>query len=1169
MNTPTKYLSVLGIALILGACSDDTMRLSPEYDSQQLSITLSAAYPTATRASDNGFEDGDAMGVYVMDYNDNDVQKMTSDDIHAANVRFEFNGMDNKWNANTPIYWTSKDTPADIIGYYPYSESISSPSELSFSINRRQDLSGSENEMGGYEASDFLWAKATKAMPTNSKVDLTFNHVMAGVRVTLKEGSGFGNGEWANIEKLVLIPNIKPTTSIDLSTGLTGVASGDEISVSAYKYNEDWRAVVVPQTVVSGNVIDISIDGISYHLTKDTSSEYISGKLTSFTITVNKRTENNGYDFSITDESITAWIDDVDFRDGVVRSYIVVDVPQKGNLKNIINKRNISESTIKELKITGEINEDDFSFLRENCSSLKSLNLNEVTVWSGNRKNVLPERAMYNKSTLAHIMFPKNLQIIGDDAFFRTGLMGSLVIPDGVTKIGERECDIQDEGWIGASNSSFGVFAYCGNLIGNLSLPSTLTYIADNSFSQTNFSGELNLPESLKTIGNNAFEYNNFNGDLIIPNSVEFIGAGAFAKNGFTGDLKLPDNIQEIRPSAFNQSGFSGVLMLPEGIRKIGNNAFKLCKFKGELNLPNSIKVIEDYAFTGNEISSIVFPSDLTTLGQGVFVNCKRLRGSVAIPTTITRINDLLFAGCSMISEVILPDNITTIGGAVFFGCNLLTSIVCNSTEPPMSKQLDRDPYSYETFFWDYGIQLPNNAGSFDGVNKGTIILTVPKESISTYRQSNGWNEFGRVTEYSNFLCRPSASCALNSAHTEQLIINSDGEWEVIEKPDWCSLSKTSGNLKGQITLTINQLSKGAGNREGKVVFRLKGTEITSECKVSQYDYAYDEDQCITLQKATKGNGIDVLFLGDGWDAESIANGSYLNLVNEQMEDFFGIEPYSTYRDRFNVYACINLSQENGINTTSTWRNTKFLTFYAHDCDGNGYLGLDDMDEVFDYAVSHSPLTRDNMSKSLVIMTLNSDEYGSNTNITESGATISICCSSEGTYPMDTRGIIQHEACGHGFGKLAEERITKNKYISITEQNRILEYQWRGWYQNISLSGKMNEVPWSELIFDPRYSDKVDVFEGAYGKTRGVYRAEINSCMNYGIPYFSAAARMDIMRRILEYSGEGFTMEKFYATDSDKWGSTGSTRAGMPSDADAYVNSGMHHPVRFVKSRRY
>ena len=52
------------------------------------------------------------------------------------------------------------------------------------------------------------------------------------------------------------------------------------------------------------------------------------------------------------------------------------------------------------------------------------------------------------------------------------------------------------------------------------------------------------------------------------------------------------------------------------------------------------------------------------------------------------------------------------------------------------------------------------------------------------------------------------------------------------------------------------------------------------------------------------------------------------------------VEPYSTYRDYFNVYACVSLSQEAGVNTANTWCNTRFMTRFAYDCEGNGHLIL-------------------------------------------------------------------------------------------------------------------------------------------------------------------------------------------------------------------------------------
>jgi hypothetical protein len=77
----------------------------------------------------------------------------------------------------------------------------------------------------------------------------------------------------------------------------------------------------------------------------------------------------------------------------------------------------------------------------------------------------------------------------------------------------------------------------------------------------------------------------------------------------------------------------------------------------------------------------------------------------------------------------------------------------------------------------------------------------------------------------------------------------------------------------------------------------------------------------------------------------------------------------------------------------------------------------------------------------------------------------------------------------------------------------------------------MNLVGWSHLIFNPKYSDIVDIYEGGYFHTRGVYRSEPVSCMNNNIPYFSAISRQEIVERIMRYSGQRFSITNFYAND--------------------------------------
>lgn len=1161
MKKTRKHLILLYAAAMVASCADERSFGPGGDDVGRIPISFSAAYPTLTRASDAGFENDDMMGVYVLDYAAGHPQGINDDKVHAANMRFRYNEAENVWSGQTNLYWTSTETPADIIGYYPYMKDIGDPGKHSFTIERRQDVQKTEQKKGGYEASDLLWAKAIKAMPSASHVDLTFSHLMSGVRVTLVEGNGFQTGEWADLEKSVMISNIKPTVSVDLESGEVGHAIGDAVSVIPYQHDADWRGIVAPQSVSAGaDLIDITVDGVGYHLTKQEDIEYISGKLHSFTITVDRRQNGNGYEFHLSDESIQAWIDDVDFRDGIVRTYLVVDVQKRGTLKLIIESMGSPFSSIRSLKLTGEINDVDFDFMRDELPSLSCLNIENVTCWDTERfvnggwdsrevRDVIPEFAMDNKATLSHLVLPRSVKVIKGGAFRNTGLMGSLILPEGLVSL---EC---------YSNLG-GSFDNCKSLVGKLELPSTLENIGGFSFSNCNFTGPLNIPSSVRAIGDHAFSHNNFSGELIIPESVVSLGAYSFASNKFSGELIVPTGIRTIPRGCFQFCDFSGTLHLSEGIMDVGSEAFEGCNFMGELKLPESLRSIGDYAFSSTKLSSVVIPDNVGKMGDGVFLNCIYLRGSVVLPKKIERICRLMFTGCSQLSEVVMPENLKILEGGVFYGCATLNKLVCNSIEPPICDYIDGKKY-YKNVY------IEESADPFLGLAKNNFTLEVPVGSVDLYKTSKGWKEFLRISQHSDFVCTPTKVCALNSNHSETLVIRSEDDWEVADIPEWCSLSRQSGSGKTELSLTVNEMQRGHDAREGKIVFRLKGTDITSECSVSQYDYQYGDDECITLQKATEGEGIDVLFLGEGWDGASIADGSYLDLVNEQMEAFFGIEPFSTYRDRFNVYACVNLSQDVGINTSSNWRNTKFSTFFTRDYKGVGSLMLDDVDAVFDYAARKSSLTSWRMPESLIIMVVNSNEYGSSTIMTERGSAIAICCSSPDTYPMDTRGIIQHEACGHAFGKLAEERISKSEYIGRGDIYDINVAQNAGWYKNISLSGKLSDVSWSELIFDSRYSDKVDIFEGAYNYSRGVYRAEVNSCMNYGIPYFSAAARLDIMRRILEYSGEEFTMEKFYATDSDKWGSTGDTRAAMPDPSGAYVNSGMHHPVRIVKSKKY
>ena len=214
------------------------------------------------------------------------------------------------------------------------------------------------------------------------------------------------------------------------------------------------------------------------------------------------------------------------------------------------------------------------------------------------------------------------------------------------------------------------------------------------------------------------------------------------------------------------------------------------------------------------------------------------------------------------------------------------------------------------------------------------------------------------------------------------------------------------------------------------------------------------------------------------------------------------------------------------------------------------------------YACKAPTVNNDNINRSLIIMIPNTEDYGGVTYMWNDGTAIAYCPMSDYGYPLDFRGVIQHEAGGHGFGKLGDEYIYHNAFIQACvctccpHAFKLQGSQALGWYQNLSLSGKMGDVPWRDFIFHEKYNTIVDIFEGGYMHTRGVYRSEQNSCMNNDIPYYNTISRFEIYKRIMEYAGQSWSLEDFIANDIIEAVSTTSTKADYNDDGrTATLNS--------------
>ena len=1088
---------MMAFLCLLFACQKDDGVMGGEDTRLPIDLSGEIEQVMLSRVNDGGFCDKDVIGVYIVDYEGGKPGELKLEGNRASNVQFTYNEANNKWSGAYDIYWKDSKTPIDVYGYYPWN-SPESIGEYAFEVQKDQSKAGENGNLGGYEASDFLWGKADEVAPSTKVVRLSFRHKMSTARVTLVEGEGFAEGEWTGLEKQVLVTNTKRKALIDLTTGKV-TATGTVATTGTIPYQKDgeFRAIVVPQEISTGTeLFKITVDGVVYTFKKDEVFAYVPSKMHNFTIKVNKKENAGAYEFVLVSESITAWEVDMITHDATAKEYIVIE-SEAGKLKETIKVANKDFRELQNLKITGEINAEDFYFMRDSMDRLQALNIKEVRIIGMDRSDdwgvkieddVIPVSAFQQKTSLRSVVLPDCLKRIRSYAFGECkALMGSLIIPEGVTMIEE------------------GAFQWCMGLRGVLVLPSTLEYIGVNAFYYCGFTGELKLPNNLKYIGDQAFcSCENFMGSLILPENLCDLGSSAFADcYGFSGSLKIPQRIVEIPLQAFVNCRFDGTLILHDGITMIGERAFADCKFKGELNLPKNLVLLADAVFSNCNFSGVLkLPKNLRSIGTICFENNSRLSGILEIPRQVTSIGRNAFAGCG-IEGIVFSEDLEYILTRAFENCYNVGSIVCKGMIP-----------------------ADVVADAFNGIPKDNFTLEVPEAVVEQYRAAPGWRDFKRIAAHRELVCRPSVVKALNGKSKRQLVLDAEGKWEVVSKPDWCTLSAMSGEKKTELTLTIDA---GSENREGEIVFKLDEYDYTTTCRVAQYFYEHEEDEEIILQTHSRGKGINLVFLGDGFDAENISNGDYLRVMNEQMERFFDIEPYRTYRDYFNVSTAIAVSQESGIGTVNTIRRTKFETTFA------GGVGLrGDYSAIFNYAMKVSPVDESNLNQSLIIVTPNTIDYGGITEMWEDGSTIAFCPLSEDTYPYDARGIIQHEAGGHGFGKLGDEYIYHNGFIEFCcplDFATLNHGKSLGWYENLSLTGKMHEVPWAHLIFDDRYSDVVDIYEGGFMHSRGVFRSEQNSCMNNNISYYNAISREAIVKRIMEYAGESYSFEKFVEND--------------------------------------
>ena len=292
--------------------------------------------------------------------------------------------------------------------------------------------------------------------------------------------------------------------------------------------------------------------------------------------------------------------------DDLITRQITIKLDKAGTLPDKIGSS--KKYKITNLKIVGEINGADWRLIRDMAGrnydttitpgELSVLDLSEAKiVSSGILYYVFNTYGTYNNC-------------IGDNAFNGCSGLTSITLPSDVTSIGKS------------------AFSGCSGLT-SLTLPPGVTEIGALTFEDCRGLTSLSLPSSLTSIGYFAFYKCSGLTSLTIPSGVTEIGDAAFDKCSGLTSISLPSSLTSIDVGAFG--GCSGLKEVSFYI----NGDFEAYLTKGHpyIGCHCGIK----YYLNDEEITSIVVPSSITTLGKYAFQGCSNLLSVyVSWPTPIS-----------------------------------------------------------------------------------------------------------------------------------------------------------------------------------------------------------------------------------------------------------------------------------------------------------------------------------------------------------------------------------------------------------------------------------------------------------------------------------------------------------------------------------------------------
>ncbi|EDR28613.1 hypothetical protein, conserved [Entamoeba dispar SAW760] len=295
-------------------------------------------------------------------------------------------------------------------------------------------------------------------------------------------------------------------------------------------------------------------------------------------------------------------------------------------------------------------------------------------------------------SDIDKINIPTYITSLGYKCFYRCKSLTSINIPTSVIKIGY-EC-----------------FSGC-ELLKSITVPCSVSDIGNECFGECPSLTSINI-ENIQFISEDRMFVGKEKLVCIKLGNLKRIN-GKEIRERDVNEFVMPTSITEITDGCFEGCMPLKSINIPSSVSKIGNRCFKECKSLISINIPTSVSefgcwcfsecpsltsidignvqfISEDRVFVGKEklasipinnlkringrpirerdINEFVIPTSIRKIGDGCFKGCSSLK-SINIPSSVSKLGDNCFSECSSLKSINIPSSVKCIGDECFSGC--------------------------------------------------------------------------------------------------------------------------------------------------------------------------------------------------------------------------------------------------------------------------------------------------------------------------------------------------------------------------------------------------------------------------------------------------------------------------------------------------------------------